>query len=128
MQIDVSVFTMNSRAAYPSIYWARGLFDLLLPTPLGEGWGRGSPAPAPPFDYAPQLTTASPHPSPLPEGEGTSQLNRVKKSTIKLGAAYAHSYWPRALFDTPKAPRKAQKPLTAEAQRTQRKPNSKTCI
>ena len=40
--------------------------DFLLPLPLGEGWGEGLCGPA--------IGAWDPHPSPLPEGEGTRQL------------------------------------------------------
>ena len=73
-----SEITIKVGAAYPDIDWAT---DLLLPLPLGEGRGEGSANRIPAFRFASQPTTASPHPSPLPEGEGT------EKVTIKVGAA-----------------------------------------
>ena len=38
------------------------------PLPPGEGWGEGNPPVVPPF--GPDLRVTSPHPVPLPEGEG----------------------------------------------------------
>ena len=49
-------------------------FNELLPPPLGEGRDRGSQAPAPAFDQMLHPTTASPHPNPLPGGEGTKKM------------------------------------------------------
>ena len=78
---------------------------LLLPLPLGEGRGEGSASPIPAFRFASQPTTAGPHPNPLPEGEGTSRAHlsaerRRNRVTMNSGAAYAHSYCPRALLST----------------------------
>ena len=124
-----SQVTMKLGAAYPHLYWARAVLlplppgegrgegSLLLPPPLGEGWGRGSAAPFPALNQAHQPTTASPHPSPLPGGEGTRQLEKVKNVTTKVGAAYPHLYWARAVFDTLKTPKNTQKPFNAEQPR-----------
>ena len=121
---------MKAGAAAAHIHWAlpplppgegRGEGCLLLPPPLGEGWGRGSPAPFLAFRFAARPTTASPHPSPLPEGEGTRQV------TTKLGAAYAYSVWPTALFNLLKSsyPVAIQKVSNAKAQkRKERKAKS----
>ena len=84
----------------------------LLPLPPGEGRGEGSPAPT--FDQMLRPTTASPHPSPLPEGEGIKRKplpggEGISQVTTKLGASNAHFLWARALFDTPK-PFNAEKP------------------
>ena len=81
---------------------------LLLPLPLGEGRGEGSANRNPAFRFAIQPTTASPHPSPLPEGEGT------EKPTIKVGAAYATSVWSRARFNTLEMQKNFQKPFNTE--------------
>ncbi len=59
-----------------------------LPSPLGEGGWGGRVAQGAPADEA---TVASPHPHPLPEGEGVKKGEKTASAGVHQGGAATHS-------------------------------------